>query len=88
MEKPNKRDYCVWCCETNFLLRAGYLLKLRWKDVLTDMNIVNEYITITEEKTSKFKKIKVNEDARESLLLYIEYLREVNMDDLYDNIKW
>lgn len=23
MGKQNKRDYCLWCCGTNFLLRAG-----------------------------------------------------------------
>ena len=81
MGKPNKRDYCLWCCGTNFLLRAGDLLKLRWRDVLIDKCIVKEYITLTEEKTGKFKKIKVNSDAKESLLLYREYLKEFDMSD-------
>lgn len=79
--KQNKRDYCLWCCGTNFLLRAGDLLKLKWKDVLTDKNEIKEYITLTEEKTNKVRKIKINADAKESLLLYIEFLNKFNMDE-------
>lgn len=45
-----------------------YYTPLKWGDVLTDKNKVNEYITL-------------NEDARESLLLYVEYLKEFHMDD-------
>lgn len=81
MGKSNKRDYCLWCCGTNFLLRAGDLLKLKWRDVLIDKSTVKEHITLTEEKTNKLRKIKINTDAREALLLYIENLKEFNMAD-------
>lgn len=46
--KENKRDYCLWVVGTNFLLRAGDLLRLKWSDILKNENNFKTYVRTQE----------------------------------------
>lgn len=79
--KENKRDYCIWVCGTNFLLRAGDLLNLKWSDVLESENTFKIHLVIQEEKTDKTRRIKINDDVKEALTLYKNNLKDFNIDN-------
>ena len=76
--KENKRDYCLWVVGTNFLLRAGDLLRLKWSDVLENENNFKTYVRTQEEKTDKNRKIKMNDDSKEALSLLKDTISNFN----------
>lgn len=58
--KDNLRDYTIFVTGINVGLRAGDLLKLKWRDVL-EGNKVKNTIQVVEEKTGKSKEAGLNQ---------------------------
>ncbi|SHJ80165.1 tyrosine-type recombinase/integrase [Paramaledivibacter caminithermalis] len=79
--KNNKRDYAIWVCGTNFLLRATDLLKLRWNDVLEDENTFKTHLIIGEQKIDKTARGKINDDVKEALKLYKNNISDFNIEN-------
>lgn len=67
----NLRNYAIFVLGTNCARRAGDILKLRIKDVLTSNGEIKDMITIVEQKTSKVITIPFNSDVKQALGRYI-----------------
>ncbi|MCG8540636.1 MAG: tyrosine-type recombinase/integrase [Clostridia bacterium] len=79
--KNNKRDYAIWVCGTNFLLRATNLLKIRWNDVLEDGDTFRTHLIIGEQKTDKAARQKINNDVKEAFRLYKDHVNAFDIDN-------
>lgn len=77
----DKRNYCLWVCGTNLLLRATDLLRLKWIDLMEDENNLKPHLIIGEQKTNKATRIKVNEDVKQAIKLYKDSLEDWNIND-------
>lgn len=78
--KENKRDYCIFVVGINVGLRAGDLLSLKIKDV-TDGNTIYDTVTIKEQKTGKTRNFALNENAKESIKIYLNSLTDYDFED-------
>lgn len=76
LKGSNLRDYALFVCGTNFLLRASDLVQIKWKDVLG-----TDYFIVTEKKTQKPRRVRINSDARDALDLLEADLTDYNHDD-------
>jgi integrase len=56
-------------------LRVSDILKLKWNDVLN-----KDFIELTEKKTSKYRKIKINDALKTALNVYYQNNKPVNDD--------
>lgn len=78
--KKSKRDYCLFVVGINVGLRAGDLLSIKIKDVFINKKVVDT-INLKEEKTGKNRSIKLNESAREAIKIYLDSLKEYDIND-------
>jgi integrase len=78
--KDNKRDYMLFVVGINVGLRAGDLLSLKIKDVMTGSDI-NDVVRIQEEKTGKIREFVLNCSAKEAIELYLKSLPEYDLND-------
>ncbi|MGF7184411.1 integrase [Desulfitispora alkaliphila] len=69
--KGSKRDYMLFVMGINVGLRAGDLLSLKLKDVLTEKGIADS-VYIYEEKTGKPREFVLNSSAKEAIKTYLQ----------------
>ncbi|MED3789992.1 tyrosine-type recombinase/integrase [Peribacillus frigoritolerans] len=81
LKATNLRNYAIVVVGMNVLLRAGDLLELKWIDVIEDEMTFKRKIWITEEKTSKQREIRFNDDSIGALTLYRQSLNRFNVND-------
>ncbi len=67
LKANNLRDYLLFVLGINIGMRISDLLQLRWGDVLDQKNKPREYFWIKEQKTSKKRKIMLNDASRKAL---------------------
>jgi integrase len=79
-EERDPRNYLLFCMGVNLALRAGDLLKIKVSDILDGKGEIKEYLYITEKKTNKQRKIKMNEAIREALHYYLSKAKVFNPD--------
>lgn len=80
--KHGKRDYMMLVLGCTIGCRGGDLCNTRIRDVLTPNGAVKAYYEIYEEKTGKYNRSKITEQAREAISDYIESLNgNYTMDD-------
>lgn len=79
--KSDKRDYAIWVCGTNFLLRAGDLLSIKWCNILESDGSLKDRFRVQEGKTDKSRDIRLNNDVKEALVLYKNALGTIDPDD-------
>ena len=78
-DKP--RDYLLFTLGINLAMRISDLLSLRVKDLLSTGGDVRNYLYVTEQKTKRQRKIKLNISAKEALNYYLKNTVIVNPDD-------
>lgn len=78
--KDNQRDYTIFVTGINVGLRAGDLLKLRWRDVLKGGR-VKKNIRIIEEKTGKGKEIELNQASIKAIQGFKDTIDSIGIDD-------
>ncbi len=77
-QNPNKRNYLLIVAGLNTALRSSDVLRLRWGDVYDfRKGICREHLFITEQKTEKDSLILINQNMREALEEYREYLSKI-----------
>lgn len=73
LKEKNLRDYLLFMFGVNTGLRIGDLITLKYSDVFTE-NAFKQYLVIREKKTSKEKKIKLNDSLRKALKTYMNQI--------------
>lgn len=58
-------------------LRISDILRLRWEDILE-----KDLLEVTEKKTGKFRRIKVNPNLKETIERIFSQVKDVNIEDL------
>ena len=71
-KESDPRNYLLFTMGINLALRAGDLLKIRVSDILDNKGEIKKYLYITEKKTKRQRKIKINEPTREALNYYFK----------------
>jgi len=79
-EELDKRNYLLFCMGINLALRSGDLLKIKVSDILDGKGNIKEYLYITESKTKKQRKIRMNEAIREAINYYLGKAKVFNPD--------
>lgn len=79
-DKDNKRDYMLFVLGINVGLRAGDLLQLKVKDILSNGKIVDS-VKLKEEKTDKYREFTLNSSAKDAIRLYLDSVKEYSPDD-------
>lgn len=74
------RDYALFVVGINVALRISDLLSLKWEDVL-DENGKFKVLELTEGKTKKKRKIKLNKPSKKALRELLKSLDSYSMDD-------
>ena len=74
------RNYLLFTMGINLALRAGDLLRIKVSDILDKKGEIKEYLYITESKTKKQRKIKINEAIKEALSYYFGKAKIFNPD--------
>ena len=70
-EKPNPRNYTLLCMGLNTALRISDMLQLQWQDVYDfGHNKFRFHIQLLEQKTGKYSRIYLNQNAIEALCFY------------------
>lgn len=78
LKKKGTRDYLLFVTGINTGLRISDIIKLKVSDVLNEDRTVKSHITITEQKTSKRKKFKINDTLSRE---FAEYCKNLGMTD-------
>jgi integrase len=78
--KENKRDYMIFVVGINVGLRAGDLLELKVKDVLTGKEVV-DLVLIKEQKTGKSRELTLNKSAKDAIKYYLSSIKEYTSED-------
>ncbi|MDQ0462245.1 integrase, partial [Clostridium sardiniense] len=65
----------------NVALRITDLLNLKWKDVIDEKHNDFKEIELYEGKTNKYRKIRLNDAAKESLKELLKYLEGLELED-------
>lgn len=78
LRKNGTRDYLLFTFGINVGLRISDIIKLQVKDLLNTNGTIKSHIEITEEKTGKIKRFKINTTLSEELY---QYINNMNMDD-------
>lgn len=73
LKKEEYRNYLLVSVCLNTALRICDVLKLKWENILNmDTKDVKNHLLITETKTGKVTKIKLNQSIKSAVSLYIE----------------
>lgn len=75
----NFRNYCMIFLGLNSALRISDILSLKWKDVVNDDFEILDFFFVREKKTKKFKKQRINENAKIAIKMYLD---SMDLDDL------
>lgn len=78
LKKNGTRDYLLFIFGINVGLRISDIIKLKVQDVMEYTGKIKTHIEITEEKTKKTKRFKINPLLAEELY---QYVRNLNMSD-------
>ena len=78
LKKQGTRDYLLFLLGINTGLRISDIIKLQVLDVLNEDRTPKTHITITEKKTGKLKKFKINDSLSREI---IEYTKSMEMND-------
>jgi integrase len=78
--KDNRRDYMLFVVGINVGLRAGDLLRLKVREVMTGKN-VNDSVLIQEQKTGKMREFTLNRSAKEAVLYFLEDKKDYSPEE-------
>jgi integrase len=78
--KEKRRDYMLFVVGINVGLRAGDLLELRLKDVLSESKL-NDSVLIKEQKTGKMREFTLNKSAKDAIWYYLESISGYEPED-------
>ncbi len=78
LKKNGTRDYLLFLFGINIGLRISDIIKLKVKDVLNSDKTMKTHIEITEKKTGKIKRFKVNSTLTEELY---NFIKDKGMED-------
>lgn len=79
--KKNPRDYMLFTVGINVGLRAGDLLSLKIKDVLSESGKIKDSVMIYEEKTGKKRNFTLNMSAKDAIQMYLNFLSDYDTED-------
>jgi integrase len=72
LKGKSQRDYLLCKFQINTGLRIGDVVKIKVDDLLTSNMNFKDYFVLKEQKTSKEKKIKLNDSLKKALKAYIK----------------
>lgn len=72
LRKNGTRDYLLFVFGINTGLRISDIIKLKVKDVLDDERKIKSHIVLTEKKTRKYKKFKINPVLANELYQFVK----------------
>lgn len=78
LKKQGTRDYLLFVTGINTGLRISDIRTLKVSDVLNEDRTSNTHITITEKKTGKLKKFKINDSLSRE---FMDYTKNMKMND-------
>ena len=78
LKKQGTRDYLLFITGINTGLRISDIRVLKVSDVLNEDRTSNTHITITEKKTGKLKKFKINDSLSRE---FMDYTKNMKMND-------
>ena len=78
LKKQGTRDYLLFITGINTGLRISDIRVLKVSDVLNEGRTSNTHITITEKKTGKLKKFKINDSLSRE---FMDYTKNMKMND-------
>lgn len=78
LKKQGTRDYLLFITGINTGLRISDIRVLKASDVLNEDRTSNTHITITEKKTGKLKKFKINDSLSRE---FMDYTKNMKMND-------
>ena len=78
LKKQGTRDYLLFVTGINTGLRISDIRTLKVLDVLNEDRTSNTHITITEKKTGKLKKFKINDSLSRE---FMDYTKNMKMND-------
>lgn len=77
---PNLRNYLLIIMGLNTALRISDILMLHWSDVYDfSYKQIKDHINIAEQKTGKYSSIYVNQNLKEALKEYYDFLMETEL---------
>ena len=77
---PNLRNYLLIIMGLNTALRISDILMLHWSDVYDfSYKQIKDHINIVEQKTGKYSSIYVNQNLKEALKEYYDFLMETEL---------
>ncbi|OPJ63702.1 tyrosine-type recombinase/integrase [Clostridium chromiireducens] len=76
LKEKNVRDYVMFLFGVNTGLRISDILKLRTRDIRDSKGNIKSHIELTEKKTGKDKKLKINSDIKPILKDYLKNKKE------------
>ena len=77
---PNLRNYLLIIMGLNTALRISDILMLHWSDVYDfSHKQIKDHINIAEQKTGKYSSIYVNQNLKEALKEYYDFLMETEL---------
>ena len=78
LKKQGTRDYLLFVTGINTGLRISDIRTLKVSDVLNEDRKSNTHVTITEKKTGKLKKFKINDSLSRE---FMDYTKNMKMND-------
>lgn len=78
LKKQGTRDYLLFITGINTGLRISDIRTLKVSDVLNEDRKSNTHVTITEKKTGKLKKFKINDSLSRE---FMDYTKNMKMND-------
>lgn len=78
--KDRPRDYALFICGINLGLRGTDLLRLRWRDVISDDFRISQKLYVLESKNKRKRKIALSKKVRSALNRLRESLGEEGFD--------
>lgn len=74
----NVRNYCLFVLGCNCGRRIGDIRELKWSNLVRFIGndfLVNDYISIIEQKTNKSIKIKINDSVKDAVVMYANAIK-------------
>ena len=72
LKEQNDRNAMVFKFGINTILRVSDIITIKVSDVMDESGSIRDYVQLQEQKTSKYRKIRINAELERSLIEYID----------------
>ena len=71
LKEQNDRNAMVFKFGINTILRVSDIITIKVADIMDESGVVRDYVQLQEQKTSRYRKIRINAELERSLIKYI-----------------